>query len=66
MRTKTICLLAGAVVLDAASDDQVLLQAIELTTPTPSNEIPAFATFYSAQHSPISKEPWPPLPAEGI
>jgi hypothetical protein len=45
-----------------ASDDQVILQAVELTTPTPSNEVPAFATFYSAQHSPISSSPWPPLP----
>jgi Alpha/beta hydrolase of unknown function (DUF900) len=45
-----------------ASDDQVILQAIEQTTPTPSNEIPAFANFYSAQHSPISAQPWPPLP----
>ncbi|HEX3625382.1 MAG TPA: alpha/beta hydrolase [Verrucomicrobiae bacterium] len=46
-----------------ASDDQVILQAIELTTPTPSNEVPGFDTFYSAQHSPISSQPWPPLPA---
>ncbi|HEX3625111.1 MAG TPA: hypothetical protein VH280_06785 [Verrucomicrobiae bacterium] len=47
-----------------ASDDQVILQAIELTTPAPSNEVPTYATFYSAQHSPISAEPWPPLPVD--
>ncbi|HTV43228.1 MAG TPA: hypothetical protein VMF08_21875 [Candidatus Sulfotelmatobacter sp.] len=48
----------------AASDDQVILQAIEQTTPVPSNDVPFFATFYSAQHSPISAQPWPPLPAD--
>ncbi|HTV43102.1 MAG TPA: alpha/beta hydrolase [Candidatus Sulfotelmatobacter sp.] len=73
---KTICVIASCVLAsnlnaqdtnvdwETASDDQVILQAIELTTPIPSNEVPAFATFYSAQHSPISAQPWPPLPAD--
>lgn len=78
--TKFLCLVLGCVLscgktleviaqdtnIDwgTASDDQVILQAIELTTPTPSNDVPAFATFYSAQHSPISAQPWPPLPGD--
>lgn len=47
---------------NTASDEQVILQAVELTTPTPANDVPNFATYYSAQHSPISAQPWPPLP----
>lgn len=46
-----------------ASDQQVLLQAIEQTTPEPASDVPLVATFYSAQHSPLSSSPWPPLPA---
>jgi hypothetical protein len=45
-----------------ASDDQVLLQAIEETTPVPANEVPMSGEFYSAQHSPLSTSGWPPLP----
>jgi hypothetical protein len=47
---------------NSASDAQVILQAIELTTPTPAGQVPVAGTFYSAQHSPISSSPWPPFP----
>lgn len=79
-RTRIISLAAGialiwcsAANLDAqdtnvdwanASDEQVILQAIEQTTPVLSNDVPVFATYYSAQHSPISAQPWPPFPAD--
>jgi Bacterial Ig domain len=47
---------------DSASDWAVELQAIEQTTPIPASQLPDSGTFYSAQHSPVSPEPWPPLP----
>jgi hypothetical protein len=45
-----------------ASDDQVLLQAIEETTPAPANEVPMSGEFYSAKYSPLNSGGWPPLP----
>ena len=47
----------------SASDAQVILQGIELTTPLSADQAPLGATYYSALHSPISASPWPPLPA---
>ncbi|MGH7977058.1 MAG: hypothetical protein ACREC8_10390, partial [Limisphaerales bacterium] len=45
-----------------ASDLQVELAALEQTTPIPASQLPDTGTFWSAQHSPVSPEPWPPLP----
>lgn len=45
-----------------ASDLQIELAAVEQTTPIPLSELPDTGTFWSAQHSPVSAEPWPPLP----
>ena len=47
---------------NSASDEQVVLQDIELTPPLSAGQAPSVGTFYSAQHSPISSSPWPPLP----
>jgi len=46
-----------------ASDLQVMLQAVEQTTPLPASAVPHFGTFYSAQHAPGGANQWPPLPA---
>jgi hypothetical protein len=49
------------------SDLEVELRALELTTPLPATVLvnnSASVAFYSAQHSPASLEPWPPLPAD--
>ena len=40
-----------------------MLQAIELVPPAPAASAPRAGTFFSAQHSPGSPEPWPPLPS---
>ena len=48
------------------SDAEVELRAIEAIPPIPFGQLTErdlIGTFYSAQHSPISPEPWPPLPA---
>ena len=47
----------------SASDLQVMLQAVEMVPTVSADSMPCFGTFYSAQHSPASPEPWPPLPA---
>src|SRR5579872_731381 len=47
---------------NTASDEQVILQAIEQTTPVPASDVPASGNFYSAQYSPLSTTGWPPLP----
>jgi len=48
---------------NAASDMQVLLQAVEMLPTVSAESIPPFGTFYSAQHAPGSAEQWPPLPS---
>jgi alpha-tubulin suppressor-like RCC1 family protein/DNA-binding beta-propeller fold protein YncE len=45
-----------------AASEQVVLEAIEESAPVPANNLPPSGTFYSAQHSPISASPWPPVP----
>src|ERR1039457_6433252 len=45
-----------------ASDLDVMLQAVEQTTPMPTESLPRFGTFWSAQHLPGSRAAWPPLP----
>ena len=50
---------------NSLSDAEVELRAIEALPPIPYAQLSdsdMFGTFYSAQHSPISPEPWPPLP----
>jgi hypothetical protein len=42
----------------SASDLEVMLQAVEGTTPVPASQLPASGNFYSAQHP----TDWPPLP----
>ena len=39
-----------------------MLQAVEEMPTVSADSMPRFGTFYSAQHSPASPEPWPPLP----
>jgi uncharacterized Zn-binding protein involved in type VI secretion len=55
---------SGAVSEDVSSmsDLEVELQALEQTTPIPASQLPDAGTFWSAQHSPVSPEPWPPMP----
>ena len=48
---------------NSASDLQVLLQAVEMMPTVSADAMPRFETFYSAQHSPGSSGPWPPLPS---
>jgi len=38
-------------------------EVIETTTPVAASELPDGGTFWSAQHSPASTSPWPPLPS---
>jgi hypothetical protein len=47
---------------NSMSDAEVELKAIEMTTPIPASQLPDSGTLWSAQHSPVSLEPWPPLP----
>ncbi|MGH7975220.1 MAG: hypothetical protein ACREC8_01020 [Limisphaerales bacterium] len=47
---------------NSMSDAEVELLALEQTTPIPASQLPDAGTFWSAQHSPVSPEPWPPLP----
>jgi hypothetical protein len=53
---------------NSLSDAQIELMAIEQIPPTPYSQLPegdqAGGTFWSAQHSPVSAVPWPPLPAD--
>jgi len=46
------------------NDIDAILQAIEATTPLPAESATNGSNFYSAQHSPTSEEPWPPLPGD--
>jgi hypothetical protein len=51
--------------LESASDEQIMLQAVESVTPVPFANIPPkqrAGTFWSAQHPPDGSSPWPPLP----
>lgn len=43
--------------VQAMTDEQVMLQAIEQTTPSPATNLPEDGNFHSAQHP-----EWPPLP----
>ncbi|MGH7975864.1 MAG: hypothetical protein ACREDS_11405 [Limisphaerales bacterium] len=50
-----------------ASDSEVELRTIEMAPPIPYaqlSESDMVGTFWSAQHSPLSLEPWPPLPMD--
>ncbi|MGD0252367.1 MAG: hypothetical protein ABSC01_06680, partial [Verrucomicrobiota bacterium] len=49
--------------LQALTDLDVMIQAIEQTTPTPAKSLPDAGTFWSAQHAPGSPNAWPPLPS---
>jgi Alpha/beta hydrolase of unknown function (DUF900) len=53
---------------NSLSDAQIELMVIEQVSPTPYSELPegdqAGGTFWSAQHSPVSTEPFPPFPAD--
>jgi alpha-tubulin suppressor-like RCC1 family protein len=46
----------------SADDTATMLEAIELTTPTPASSLPQAGTFWSAQHAPGTPLAWPPLP----
>ena len=48
--------------VQALADLDVMLQALEATTPVPANSLPQTGNFWSAQHAPGSREAWPPLP----
>ncbi|MGA2854651.1 MAG: hypothetical protein ABSE90_11060, partial [Verrucomicrobiota bacterium] len=52
----------SAVDWHSASDLQVMLQVVEMMPTVSADSLPRFGTFYSAQHSPGSPEPWPPMP----
>ena len=45
-----------------SSDLEVMIQAVEATTPVSASQLPSAGIFYSAQYSPASAQPWPPLP----
>lgn len=47
----------------SASDLEVMLQAVEQTTPLMAEAAPKAGTFWSAQHAPGTRFAWPPLPA---
>jgi hypothetical protein len=44
------------------SDLEVELKALEMATPLAASNATSSGNFYSAQHSPGSSSPWPPLP----
>jgi hypothetical protein len=48
--------------LQAATDLDAMLQAVEATTPLPADTATDYGIFYSAQHAPGSDDEWPPLP----
>jgi hypothetical protein len=56
----------GAVSQDvnSMSDTEVLLQTIESVPPGPASTAPRAGTFWSAQHAPGTRSPWPPLPSD--
>jgi hypothetical protein len=45
--------------VEAESDLDVMLQAVEMTTPQPADTAPEAGNFYTTQHG----DDWPPLPA---
>ena len=53
---------AAGVDWSAASDLEVMLQAVEMTPTVSADSMPRFGTFYSAQHAPGTRLAWPPLP----
>jgi hypothetical protein len=46
------------------SDTEVLLQNIESVPPAAASTAPRTGTFWSAQHAPGTRSPWPPLPSD--
>ena len=50
--------------VQAMSDTEVMLQALESTTPTPATSLPQAGTYWSAQHAPGTANEWPPLPGD--
>lgn len=50
--------------IQAMTDLDVMIQALEATTPLPASDAPEAGNFYSAQHLPDSENAWPPLPAD--
>jgi hypothetical protein len=48
------------------SDTEVMVTAVEQTTPTSATNLPDAGNFYSAQHLPDSAQPWPPLPGNVV
>jgi hypothetical protein len=55
---------SGTPIQVEATDVEVMLQALESTSPLPATVITNGSNFYSAQHSPGSEQEWPPLPAD--
>jgi len=54
--------MTGTEDVNAMSDEQVLLRAVEMMPTIPADSLPPVGTFYSAQHAPGTAQPWPPLP----
>ena len=50
--------------VQAMSDTEVMLRALESTTPTPATSLPQAGTYWSAQHAPGTANEWPPLPGD--
>lgn len=51
--------------VQAASDLDVMVQAVESTAPMPASAVPPDAcNFYSTQHLPGTENEWPPLPGD--
>jgi len=48
--------------IQSLTDLEVMLQALESTTPVPPESLPRSGTFWSAQFAPGSHHAWPPLP----
>ena len=56
---------SASIAPEPVSDTQVMLNAVEATTPISFATLPQNqrnGTFWSAQHAPGSREQWPPLP----
>jgi hypothetical protein len=49
--------------VQAMTDEEVMLQAVEATEPIPASVLTNGGTFWSASHAPGSAEPWAPLPS---
>src|ERR1035437_627461 len=56
---------AGAVLQDvnAMSDMEVMLQAVEMTPTVSADSMPRAGTFWSALHAPGTRLAWPPMPS---